>query len=207
MEQGGAERLKPAWVALVAILARIEREPYHYPVGRIMFQKIAYFATALGLPTGLEYRRGSYGPFAEALKGLITRLVNNGLIREEQWGQMFVVKVGPTYEDTRRLYPQELEEWQPLLERVADLFLRMRTAQAEVAATVHFAATALRQREDEKPTERRVWEEVMQWKQKRRPPLEEREVTAAIRNLAALGWIDVQASADLPFAEEALLIA
>jgi len=47
----------------------------------------------------------------------------------------------------------------------------------------------------------------MQWKQKRRPLLEEKEVTAAIRNLAALGWIDVQASADLPFAEEALLIA
>jgi len=207
VEPGGLERLKPAWVALVAILDRIEREPYHHPVGRIMFQKIAYFATALGLPTGLEYRRGSYGPFADALKGLITRLVNNGLIHEEQRGQMFVVRVGTTYEDARRLYPRELEEWRPLLEQVADLFLRMRTAQAEVAATVHFVATALRQREDKKPTERKVWEEVMQWKQKRRPLLEEKEVTAAIRNLAALGWIDVQASADLPFAEEALLIA
>jgi hypothetical protein len=45
----------------------------------------------------------------------------------------------------------------------------------------------------------------MVWKQKRRPPLNELEVAEAIRNLAALRWIDVQASADLPVPEEAML--
>src|SRR5205085_7361708 len=41
---GKPPRINPAWVALVEILARIVREPYHSPVGRTTFQKIAYFA-------------------------------------------------------------------------------------------------------------------------------------------------------------------
>jgi O-acetyl-ADP-ribose deacetylase (regulator of RNase III) len=92
------ERIKPAWVALVEILRRVEQEPYHWPVGRTTFQKIAYIATQEGLPTGLEYQKSSFGPFSPELKGVITRLVNNGLIREEQLGRMFAVKVGPTFE-------------------------------------------------------------------------------------------------------------
>src|SRR5262249_6176548 len=46
----GPVRLPPAWVALVEILRRLEREPYRHRVGRTMFQKIAYFATEDGLP-------------------------------------------------------------------------------------------------------------------------------------------------------------
>jgi len=42
----------------------------------------------------------------------------------------------------------------------------------------------------------------MQWKQKRRPPLNEAEVAKTIRNLAALGWLNVSASNDLPVPEE-----
>ena len=45
----------------------------------------------------------------------------------------------------------------------------------------------------------------MNWKQRRRPPLNERDVALAIRNLAMLGWIDVEASTDLPVSEEELL--
>src|SRR5437867_9650496 len=99
--QGGSERnqpkspIDPAWLALVQILAQIESEPYHWPIGRITFQKIAYFATESGIPTNLEYRRGSYGPYAEGVAPLVTKLVNNGLIVEQRLGKMFAVKVGP----------------------------------------------------------------------------------------------------------------
>jgi hypothetical protein len=83
----------------------IEREPYHYPVGRTRFQKIAYFATALGIPTGLTYRRSSYGPFAEELKGnVLTKLVNNGLIKEESQGWMFILRTGPACKDALLQY-------------------------------------------------------------------------------------------------------
>jgi O-acetyl-ADP-ribose deacetylase (regulator of RNase III)/uncharacterized protein YwgA len=195
-------RVQPGSVALVDILARIEREPYHWPIGRTTFQKIAYFATETGLHTGLKYERGSYGPFAYELKRLITSLVNNGLIREEQLGRMFAVKVGPTYEDARRAYRQDLSHWRPLIERIADLFLRMRTTEAEVAATVHFAAMSLARSMHDKPSEKEVLADVLRWKQRRRPPLSEMEIARTIRSLAALGWLDVKPSPDLPVPEE-----
>jgi uncharacterized protein YwgA/O-acetyl-ADP-ribose deacetylase (regulator of RNase III) len=201
-----ASRMKPAWVALVKILDEIENERYHYPVGRTAFQKIAYFATESGIPTGLSYRRSSYGPYAPELKALVTRLVNNGLIREERLGRMFAVKPGPTFEDAWRAYERDLAEWKDTIEALADLFMRMRTQQAELAATVHFAAKgAASKKKTEEPSELDVLGEVMSWKQKRRPPLNEADVAATIRGLSVLGWLQVKPSSDLPVSEEAVL--
>jgi uncharacterized protein YwgA len=125
----------------VEILNRVEHEPYHWPVGRTIFQKIAYVATREGLPTSLHYQKGSFGPFSREVKGLITRLVNNGLIREERLGRMFAIKVGPTFKDAHRTYHKDLARWEPTIEKIADLFVRLQTKQAEVVATVLFATT------------------------------------------------------------------
>jgi O-acetyl-ADP-ribose deacetylase (regulator of RNase III) len=85
-EQTGehAARVTPAAAALVAILGKLEEEPFHRPVGRVMFQKIAYFATEAGIPTRLVYEKGNYGPYSSELKATVTRLVNNSLIHEER---------------------------------------------------------------------------------------------------------------------------
>lgn len=195
------ERISAAWIALVEILARLEKQPYHWPVGRVMFQKIAYVATVKGLPTGLEYRRGSYGPFASGLKRLITRLANNGLISEERLGRMIVVKVGSTFEDARCTYAQELKPWDDLIECVVDLFLRLGTNQAEIVATVIYVAEELR-KQNPLPTEKDVLHGVMAWKQRRIPPFSEGEIALTIRNLAALGWLFLQASQDLPLPDQ-----
>jgi len=196
-------KIDPAWVALVEILARIEQEPYHWPIGRTMFQKIAYFATESGIPTGFEYRRGSYGPFASNVKAVITRLVNNGLILEERSGQMFVIRLGPTFGDAQRAFEDSLRMWDSSLEKVADLFMRTnRTRQAELAATVHFAA---KEAEGDRPgaaTELDVFQAVLEWKQRRKPPFSEDEIATTIRNLNILGWLSVKGSNDLPVTEE-----
>jgi uncharacterized protein YwgA len=197
--------IKPAWVALVEILARVEKEPYHWPVGRTTFQKIAYFATEAGIPTGLQYRRGSFGSYAPELKALITRLANNALIREERLGRMFAIKVGPTFTDAQRAYKETVEQWENVIEKLVDLFMRMNTQQAELVATVYFAAKSIAETGHEKISEEDVLHEVMKWKQKRRPPLNEGEVALAVRHMSMLGWLDVK-SADLPFTEEEALL-
>ena len=197
--------LEPGWIALVEILSRIRNEPHHWPVGRVSFQKLAYFATLTGIPTKLEYKRASFGPFAPDLKRAVTRLVNNGLIREQQIGKLFAVEPGPTFKDARRAYSSQLEKWNEEISRVTDLFLRIQPKHAEVAATVAFAARTLRDRLGRKPSEVEVYNEVMEWKHRRRPPLHEAEVALAIRGLSMLGWLDVEASKDLPVQEEALL--
>ncbi|MFE0758459.1 macro domain-containing protein [Inquilinus sp. NPDC058860] len=199
-------RISAAAVALVGIVSRIYREPYHWPVGRTTFQKIAYFATEAGLPTGLEYTKGSYGPFSEGLKKLISRLVNNGLLTEEKKGNMFVVRPGPTYRDARDMYKSQLREWTPNVERVADLFLRIQsTIDAEIAASVHFAAKELIAEGD--PTEADVLEKVREWKAKRNPPLPEPEVASSVRYLNALGWFNVRGSSELNTSIEEELFA
>ncbi len=199
--------VQPGWIALVEILRRIEEQPYHWQVGRTAFQKIAYVATQEGIPTELEYQRSSYGPFAPQLKALVTRLVNNGLIREERLGKMFAVKVGTTFDDARKAYSEGLERWNPIIEKIVDLFVRMDTHQAEVVATVLFAAHERQQRDSDQLTERDIVDEVMKWKQRRRPSLGEFEVAWTVRNLAALGWLQVKASNDLPLPEEELTYA
>ncbi len=204
-QQSTSYRVAPAWVALVEILHELENEPYHRPVGRTTFQKIAYFATESGVPTGLQYRRGSFGPYAADVKRQVTALVNNGLIYEERLGRMFAVRVGRTFEDARRAYADQLTPWRDTLTKIVDLFMRMNTPQAEIAATVHFAAKEIKQRRKEETNEADILREVMQWKQHRRPPLEEKEVALAIRNLNMLSWIGAKVSDDLPVTEDDVL--
>ncbi len=199
-----SSRVPASWVALVDILCQIESQRYHWPVGRIAFQKLAYFATEAGIPTGLQYERSSYGPYASGIKRLLARLVNNGLVTETRRGQMFNVRVGPTFEDASVAFRSQLAQWTKSVAKVADLFRRMTTRQAEVAATVHFVAEKLKERKHKLPTETEVHDEVMSWKARRKPGFDSHEVKEAIRNLAMLEWVEVKPSPDL-LPEEDLL--
>ncbi len=205
--KNGQSGLNPAWVALVEILARIEQQPYHWPVGRTLFQKIAYVATDEGLPTGLQYQRGSFGPFSSDLKMLEAKLVNNGLLQEERRGKMFMVTVGPNFNRIRQKYVPLFDQWNRILDKTADLFTRVNTDQAEIIATVLFAARELTGEVRTPPSETAVLEGVMHWKQKRRPPLDRNTVASTIRNLATLRWLTVKADPNLPVAEEEALSA
>jgi O-acetyl-ADP-ribose deacetylase (regulator of RNase III)/uncharacterized protein YwgA len=194
--------INPAWVALVEILHRIEAQPYHWPTGRTIFQKLAYVATRQGLPTGFVYQRGSFGPFSRELKNAESKLVNNNLLQEERYGKMFLVKSGPNFERVRKDFQVSLDKWTPIIEKTTDLFMRVNTDQAEVIATVMFAADALKTETHSAPTETGVLAAVLRWKQKRRPPLDETAVASTIRNLGMLRWLDVKADAGLCVPEE-----
>ncbi len=152
--QRTASRIEPGFISIVETIRRIENTHYHWPIGRTMLQKIAYFGTYLGLETGLEYRRASFGPFADDLKSKLTRLVNNGLIEEEQLGKMFVVKPGRTYIDALKLYENIFLKDEQIVDRLTDLFARLDTKQAELAATVHFARQTMKQTNGSKPSEK-----------------------------------------------------
>jgi uncharacterized protein YwgA/O-acetyl-ADP-ribose deacetylase (regulator of RNase III) len=195
----------PGWVALVAIVEQVSKERYHWPIGRIGFQKLAYFATEAGIPTGLAYRRGSYGPYAPEVKQLLSSLINNGLIVERKRGQMLAAQVGPTYADAKKGYEAFLSQWKSQIARVVDLVVRMDTDAAEIAATVHFAANRLHEEKNRQPTEAEILHYVKRWKIRRRPPLDDSEVALAIRRLNVLGWIDASPSNELPVLEEALI--
>lgn len=192
----------PAWLGLIEIVRRIQQQPYHRPVGRVVFQKIAYVATREGLPTGFTYRRSSFGPFSSELKLAETQLINSNLMQEERLGRMFAVRVGPAFEEMRRRYESFLNEYVGVIKKTTDLFMRVDTTQAEILATVLFTATQLKGNKETPISEMDVLDAVMRWKQKKRPPLSKTTIASAIRNLGILGWLDVEPDDKLPIPEE-----
>lgn len=187
-------KVTPAAVALVEVLARLESNPLAPSIGRIAFQKLAYFATQTEIPTGLHFERGSYGPFSRGLKNVITRLVNNSLIEERSRGNLIGVLVGPGYARARGNFEADLEPWRAAIDRLVDLVSRTSTSEAEIAATVHYAAKELNVRPGP-ASELDVYRYVDAWKPAKFTP---NDVATAIRNLAMLGWLDVTASRNLP---------
>lgn len=204
---GSPLRLRPEWVTICEVVDRISHSPHAWPVGRTRLQKIAYFLTAAGVPTELKFVKGSYGPFSADLRQLLSRLVNNAMLLEAQHGRMLRVSAGATWNDARTAYGAELTKYQVPVRRVADLMARMDDTRSEMVATVHFAATQLRDQGDESPSELEVLDAVMSWKTRRCPPLTEGDVAEAIRNLSMLGWIEVAASGDLPIDDDVLVVA
>lgn len=199
--------INPVWVALVEIVARINEQYYHWPIGRTRLQKLAYFATESGLPTRLHFERGSYGPFSPALKSVVTKLVNNGLLVEEPSGKGFIYRVGPTYADAVSApeYRRVLSEWEPRIDRITDLLLRIPTHDTEIAATVHSAWASLAQESQQRVTETQVLNEVKKWKARRNPPLDDADVIEMIRSLHTLQWIEVDLD-DTRFVDEELTL-
>lgn len=190
-------------LALIEILRRVTSQKYHPPVGRITWQKLTYFATAAGIPTGLSFERNSFGPFSAELKPLVTKLVNNGLLEERRVGRMFVQEVGRTYDDAAARRDAEIAKWDEAIDRVTDLMMRMTSTDAEMAATTHFVWRELIEDHHDVPTEADVLRGVMAWKQRR--SWDPKIVGSAIRHLNWLGWIEAKPSEDLPMPRDPLL--
>ncbi|MBN1782744.1 macro domain-containing protein [bacterium] len=197
-----ANGYNPAWLALVEILFQLEKQPYRLPVGRTIFNKISYFATENQLPTKFQFREGSYGPFSSEVKQAITILANDGLISETQNGSMFQIHVGPNYPAVRENKKNILEIYENIIFRTVDLFARMNTETAEIAATILHSRKMLSERKMDPVTECDILEYVMEWKKRRRPPYQAEKIASAIRNLAALKWLDVQFCESLPVRDE-----
>jgi len=183
--------LAPWLVAVAEIVRRLESQRYHWPVGRVMLQKIVYFATVAGLPTGLEFAAASFGPYAPDLKAAVGRMQNNGLIIERQRGQMFEVLGGPALDDARDGYRNQLAQWDDLIDRIVDLAARFDNREAEIAATVHYTADDLRKRLGRQPTITEVIDAVEEWKRGRQPKVTRDAILRAVVNLGTRGWLTV----------------
>jgi len=126
------EKLRTEWAALVEVLYELEQQPYANPVGRTIFQKLCYILTKQGVDTGLQFKRNSYGPFAEEVKEAINVLANNNWVMEQQLGKMTALRVGPEYSKERVMLAEELIPFQRKIDKTVDLFSRIKnTEQAE----------------------------------------------------------------------------
>lgn len=187
-----------AWVVIAETLARVLGQPCRWKIGRTAFQTMVYFATAEGLPTGLVFRWGGYGPYSDTLRDIVQQLVNDGLLEESKDGSWRLIRPGIAYPAVRTTYHNELTRWDALIRKVADLFSQMNTQEIRVAATVHFVTKELQQKSAsafESVTEQVVLEAM---ERRHHAAFSKVQVTRAIRTLNRLGWVRFQPADDLP---------
>ena len=192
-------KLRDEWLALLEVVYQLSKQPYANPVGRIIFQKISYVMTELGVDTGFRFEQGSYGPFSDEIQPALTVLANANLIHEQQLGNMTALLTSAEYEQKRSEVLPRLAPYQEWIDKTVDLFSRIKsTAQAEEVTTVLFAARKLKQDQDE-VSEQEVLDFISVWKKKTQTPEKQKTLSAAIRNLQMLGWLKLTYSESLPF--------
>ena len=194
------EKLNSEWVILIEVLRELEKQPYANPVGRTIFQKICYVMTEIGVKTGFEFGKGSYGPFAGEVKNALHVFANRNWIQEERLGKMLALRVGKQYETERSKYADVINRHQRKIEKAVDLFSRIKnTDQAEEVLTVLFASRQLKKTSPKQDiAEQQLLEFVLDWKKAWQSEEKRRALAAVIRNLVMLGWMRLKFSESLP---------
>lgn len=193
------DKLNPDWVVLLEALRELQAQPYAKPVGRIIFQKLCYLLTEMGVPTGFEFGKGSYGPFSADVKTALHELANRNWLQEKPVGRMVALTVGPQYEKDRAKFAVQIDSHQKKVTKAVDLFSRIKTTeQAEVVLTVLYASRQLKlARGTDDVAEQDIYDYVLGWKKAWQTDEKRHAVASAIRNLVLLGWMRVQVSEDL----------
>ncbi|MBL8635929.1 MAG: macro domain-containing protein [Myxococcales bacterium] len=194
------DKLNAAWVVLLEVLSELGQQPYASPVGRTIFQKICYVVTEMGVPTGFQFGKGSYGPFADEVKQALHEFANRNWIQEEPLGQMLALRVGPQYQRDRAQFADIIALHQKKIQKTVDLFSRIKsTAQAEEVLTVLFASRQLKkERAHGDVAEQDLYRYILDWKKSWASEEKQRAVASAIRHLVLLGWMKLQVSQTLP---------
>jgi hypothetical protein len=150
----------------------------------------------MGVPTGFEFGKGSYGPFSADVKPALHDFANRNWVQEAPLGRMVALRVGEQFEKERGKFLGEIEQHRKKIDKTVDLFSRIKdTEQAEEVLTVLFASRQLKKGErSAEIEEQQIYDYILDWKETWNKPEKKEAVASAIRNLALLGWIRVRAS-------------
>jgi len=193
------EKLNQNWIALMEVLRELEAQPYANPVGRTIFQKICYVVTEMGVPTGFQFGKGSYGPFSGDVKLALHDFANRNWLHEEQLGRMVALRVSVQYEKDRNKFTDQIERHGKKIAKVVDLFSRIKnTEQAEEVLTVLYASRQFKQaKPGEDVAEEQLYDYILDWKKAWNRDDKKHAVASTIRNLVLLGWMRAQISESL----------
>jgi len=189
-------KMNPDWVVLMEVLRELQAQPYANPVGSVIFQKICYVVTEMGVPTGFKFAKGSYGPFSPDAKLALHEFANRNWVRQEQLGRMLALRIEPAYEKGRVRYAEQIARYQKKINKTVDLFSRIKsTEQAEEVMTVLYASRELKQASPrEEVTEQELYDYILDWKKAWDNEEKKQAVAEAIRNLVVLGWMRARIS-------------
>ena len=199
-----ADKLNPDWVVLMEVLRELGQQLYANPVGRTIFQKICYVVTEMGVPTGFQFAKGSYGPFSGDVGRALHVFANRNWVQEAPLGRMVALRVGEQYERDRAGLREPIERHRKKIDKAVDLFSRIKsTEQAEEVMTVLFASREMKQmRPNQAVTEQQLFDYILEWKKSWRTDEKRLALASAIRHLVLLEWMRLSPSESLAVADE-----
>ncbi len=194
------EKIRPEWITILEVVYRLQERAYTPKVGRIIFQKICYVITEMGINTGFHFKQSQYGPFSSEAKNAFNILANANLIKEKQLGRMTALIVNKDYLKIRKKYDFELEKLIPKIEKIVDLFSRIKnTEQAEEVTTVFYAIRQLKKENSDKIiNEKTLFEYILDWKSRWNTEEKKMSLISTIRNLVIMKWLKLSYSNELP---------
>lgn len=183
---GGGPRpdLTAARAAMLGLIAAYKVS--HYAVGRVVAQKLAYFAQVAGEGSlKLEFKTGDFGPYADDLRFLLQTLEGHYITGLGDMSGRSEIELLPGAKKEAEDYLRDHPETESHLEKVTELIEGFETPYGmELLATVHWAAT-----HEGAATFEEALRVVQKWNPRKEDLFGEDHVAVAWEHLEEEGWL------------------
>lgn len=193
------KEIPKSWIVILEILHRLGKMKYTVRVGNTVFQKICYMTNLTGLDTGLEFKKGKFGPYSPDIQRIFNVFGRENLIRVSKTGNNTNIETGIEYPALREKSSSLLALHEKEIVKVVDLFSRVKTSEhAEEIGTIMYAIDTLTKSDDiDLVYESDFYNYVISWKKDWNTAEKRESVASTIRYLASMGWIEMDYSKDL----------
>lgn len=176
------------WYLILRLVKCLQESEYSVKVGRTIFQKICYVLTRNGTDTGLNFTKGTYGPYSSDIKKMITILSNNNLIYEKEIGKMMLIYVNDSFKIDSSVYSKKEKD---NVNNTFNLFKRIKdTEQAELITTLLFSYDQLKTKTSS-VTEDLLYSYLIEWEKRYANELYENKIRELSKSLTSMKMIDI----------------
>jgi len=185
------EKINDNWLLVLQLIKCLSESEYSVRVDRIIFQKICYILERYGTDLGLEFGKGTYGPYSPDIKKMITILSNNNLICETVIGKSIVISVTDEFKFDKSIYTNKDNV---NLYKTYWLFRRIKDAtQAELITTILYSYDQLCS-SNKTVCEDQIYSYIVDWKKRFDNKRSESEIREITRYLTYRNFINVDYS-------------
>ena len=151
--------------ALVASLIKNYKDVSRKNLGRIILQKLCYFAKASGVPLPFRFEIYHYGPFSQEIFDVAEHLLLDGVIKDESSDPAQSNYIpGPNLDRYLSRFGNAIDQHEAKLKRVALMFSLLDPAQMELVSTIHYLHSSHREWFKDTPSKQSVVASVVEVK-------------------------------------------
>ncbi len=182
--------MTPGRAAVLGLMRRYQYPGSDYLLSLLEIHKLAYFAQTAGVPLNLEFKKGPYGPYADAIRHVLHRI-------EGHFVQGFgdgrnkpgtPIRLLPDAADEAEAFLAERRELHQPFERVARLIEGFETPYGlELLSSVHWVAT---QELEQRASLDVVVTKVHGWNPRKRRLMRAEHIRTALDRLRDESWVE-----------------